>query len=149
LNGVYFISGTLQIKGTSHSITGNALFILLNGTTFSFNGNNSVTVTGLASVASTQLPPILQPYASLFTNMAIYDQTSADVTLGGTSNLNFSGSLYFPNSTVTFQGNATIASSNCGEIIAGSLPFNGHATFVDTGCASGTTPTSQYVALVQ
>ncbi|MGY3590508.1 Flp pilus assembly protein TadG [Bradyrhizobium sp. USDA 4341] len=150
--GVYFISGQLELRGTT-AISGTALFILLPGASFSMRGTGTITITGNASVSTTQLPTVLQPYASLFSYMAIYDQSNVAVQFGGNSNINLSGTMYVPNASVTFQGNPTIdlgGGKGCGELIAASIAFNGSANFNSTGCSAGTVPsTPQYVQLVQ
>jgi len=150
--GVYFISGTLQLKGTT-AITGTALFILLPGATFSMKGTGTISIAGNATVSTSQLPSVLQPYTSLLSYMALYDQSNAAVTIGGNSDISFTGNMYLPNAAVTFQGNPTInlgGGKGCGELIAASLQFNGNATFDDSGCPASTVPsTSQYVQLVQ
>jgi hypothetical protein len=144
--GVYFISGALTLTGTT-AITGNALFILLPGASFSMKGSGTISLNPNGSVTSSQLPTVLQPYTSLLANMAIYDQSSTAITLGGNSNITLLGNMYIPNADVTFQGNPTV--SSCGELIAKSVAFNGNASFNNTGCSSATQPTSQYVVLVQ
>ncbi|MHC2258075.1 Flp pilus assembly protein TadG [Bradyrhizobium embrapense] len=150
--GVYFISGTLTLKGNS-SISGTALFILLPGASFSMKGTGTITISGNASVTSSQVPSALQPYLSLLSYMAIYDQSNVAVQFGGNSNINLSGTMYAPNASVTFQGNPTIdlgGGNGCGELVAASIAFNGNATFNDTGCPTNTVPsTPQYVQLVQ
>ena len=115
-------------------------------------GTGNITLTGNASVATSQLPTVLQPYASLFANMALYYQSTTAVTIGGNSNITLNGNMYLPNADVTFQGNPTVALSGgaCGELIAKSIAFNGNATFDSTGCSSSTKlPSTQYVKLVQ
>ena len=159
--GVYFISGTLTLTG-GYTITGTALFILLPGASIDTKGGGTITITANASLTKSQLPPALQQYASDYTpsctltttcllnNMAIYDQDGTAITMGGNSNLNFSGNIYAPKAAVTFQGNPTV--SACGELIAASIAFNGNATFDNSHCAANfkaTTSISQYVALVQ
>lgn len=149
--GVYFISGTLTLKGTT-AISGTALFILLPGASFDMKGTGTITIGGNPSVATSQLPSVLQPFAGLFANMSIYDQSNVAVTIGGNSNINLSGTMYLPNAAVTFQGNPTISLSGggCGELIAKSIAFNGNATFDSTGCPTSTKlPSTQYVTLVQ
>lgn len=146
--GVYFISGS-KLKG-SQSISGTGLLIPLGS--INLKGSSSINVTGNASVTAAQLPPALQPYASLFANMAIYDRYSTAWSIGGNSSVTFQGNMYLPNAAVTFQGNPTVStgSGQCGELIAASIAFNGHATFDSTGCSSATKlPTTQYVQLVQ
>lgn len=161
-SGVYFISGTLTLKGGSLLQTGtltttppcpannlgSALFILLPSASLDTKGGGTITITGNASVATSQLPTVLQPYANLFANMALYYKSSTDVQIGGNSNITFNGNMYAPTAAVTFQGNPTV--NGCGELIAKSIAFNGNATFDSTGCSSATKPsTQQYVELVQ
>lgn len=151
LGGVYFISGTMSLKGTT-AITGTALFILLPGASFSMKGTGTITVKGNASVTTAQLPTVLQPYANLFANMVLYYQSSTAVQIGGNSNITLNGNMYVPNAAVTFQGNPTVALAGgaCGELIAKSIAFNGNATFDSTGCSAATQlPSTQYVKLVQ
>jgi Flp pilus assembly protein TadG len=147
--GVYFISsGTLDLSG-GVSISGTALFILLPGASFSLSGGSSMNINGNPLVTASQLPTALQPYANLFANMAIYDQSNSPITMGGNSDPNFTGTMYLPNADVTFQGNPTLTLSPCGELIAKSVAFNGNATFNSNGCSAATKPNSQYVRLVQ
>jgi hypothetical protein len=156
--GVYFISGTLTLTGNS-SIAGTALFILLPGASVSMKGGGTINITGNPSVASSQVPAAFQKFTApscatttscLFNDMAIYDQSSTGLSIGGNSDISFNGNMYVPNAAVTFQGNPTV--NACGQLIAQSIAFNGNATFDNTGCSSnfGTpTPASQYVLLVQ
>jgi Putative Flp pilus-assembly TadE/G-like len=141
--GVYFISGS-KLKG-NQSLSGTGLLIPLGSV--DLKGSSAINVTGNTSVTASQLPPALQSYASLFANMAIYDRTSTSWSIGGNSNVTFTGNMYLPNAAVTFQGNPTV--NSCGELIAASIAFNGNATFNNTGCSAATQPTSQYVRLVQ
>jgi Flp pilus assembly protein TadG len=160
VNGVYFISGTLTLTGTV-SIQGTALFILLPGASIDTKGGGTINITGIPDVTSSQVPAAFQPYAEpscqttsppscLFNNMAIYDQSNVPVSIGGTSNINFDGSMYLPNEAVTLQGNPTLDNSNCEELIAGSIAFNGNPTFNVSGCSKYTPqPISQAVWLMQ
>lgn len=156
---VYFISGTLTLKGGS-SITCNSpctgvTFILLPGATIDTKGGGTLTLKGPATAPSTSsLPTALQSYASLFQYMSMYDASATAVQFGGTSNITLTGNIYAPNASVTFQGDPTIAvggtGGGCGQLIAKSVSFNGNATFDTTGCPWQTKlPKSQYVQLVQ
>ena len=109
-----------------------------------YEGGGTIDITGNPSVAPSKLPSALQSYASLFANMAIYKipdpDTSKngpnDITIGGTSNINFKGTMYLPSANVTFQGNPTInlaGATGCGELIAKSVAFNGNATLNSNG----------------
>ena len=148
--GVYFISGTLTLKGNG-GIDGTGLIVLLPGASFSLKGNGAITTVGNGSVTSSQLPAALQPYASLLGDMALYDLSSGAINIGGNSDPSFGGTIYAPNAAVTVQGNPVLSLANCSELVAASIALNGNATFADSGCPAGTTPTvnAQYVQLVQ
>lgn len=151
--GVYFFSGTLKINGSA-SILGTALFIMLPNSTFNMKGTGHISITGNSSVSNSQLPVALQPDAGLFADMALYDLSTNAVTIGGNGNVvTFGGTMYAPNAAVTFQGNPTITFANgtqCGELIAKSIAFNGNATFNDNGCPGTVTPkAAAFVQLVQ
>src|SRR5216684_490943 len=155
---VYFISGTLTLKGGSSITCTNpctgVTFILLPGATIDTKGGGTLTLNGPATAPSTSsLPAALQSSAALFQYMAMYDASAAPVQFGGTSNITLTGNIYAPTASVTFQGNPTIAvggAGGCGQLIAASIAFNGNATFDTTGCPAQTKlPKSQYVQLVQ
>jgi hypothetical protein len=156
--GVYFISGTLSLKGgsslTCTAAAGGCTLILLPGANIDTKGGGTLTIAGLTSAPSTSsLPAAFQADASLFQYMAIYDASQdGTVTFGGTSNLNLTGNIYAPTATVTFQGNPTltIGGAQCGQLIAASIAFNGNATFNDTaqGCGASQLQSSQFVQLV-
>ena len=136
VSGVYFISGTLTLTGGA-SISGTALFILLPGASIDTKGGGTINITGISDVTSSQVPAAFQQYTEpscqttstpscLLNNMAIYDQSSVAVSIGGNSSINFDGTMYLPNAAVTLQGNPTLDNSNCEKLIVGSLAFNGN-----------------------
>jgi Flp pilus assembly protein TadG len=149
--GVYFISGTLTLKGNS-TINGTGLFILLPGASFSMKGTGTISITANASLTNAQLPSALQPDAGILADMAFWDLDTSNIQIGGNSDISFAGNMYAPNAALTFQGNPVInlgGGKGCGELIAKSIAFNGNATFDDSGCPAATVLKSQYVALVQ
>jgi Flp pilus assembly protein TadG len=137
--GVYFISGTLTLKGGS-SITGTGVtFILLPGATIDTKGGGTLTITAPTTAPSASwLPAPLQSDASLLKGMAIYDASATAVTFGGNSNINLTGNIYAPAAAVRFQGNPTLnlGGGGCGELVAYSVQFNGNATLDDSGCSA-------------
>jgi hypothetical protein len=163
--GVYFISGTLTLKGGS-SITGSGVtLILLPGATIDTTGGGTLTITAPTS-APTSLPGAFSNDVGLFQYMALYDAPCTDTSksstcpnantpkFGGKSKINITGNIYAPTAAVTFQGDPTLnlnGTDYCGELIAASIAFNGNATFDDAGkqCGSTRTPSAQYVTLVQ
>jgi Flp pilus assembly protein TadG len=156
--GVYFIWGTLSLHGGA-TISGTALFILLPGASIDTAGGSAITITGNASVSSSQVPTEFSSYTTpsctasntcLFNNLAIYDQSNVGITMKGNSNVTFNGDMYLPNAQVTFQGNPTV--SACGQLVAKAVAFNGNATFDNSGCKNNFhtgTPQTQVVALVK
>jgi hypothetical protein len=156
--GVYFISGTLTLNGQS-SITGSGVtLILLPGANIQAQGGATLTLTGPTNAPSTSsLPTNLQSDASLLQYMALYDVPcplcATTITFGGNSGLNFTGNIYAPDAAVTLQGNPVltiaVGSKGCGEVIAGSIAFNGNPTIDDSGCTTAQQPINQVVALVQ
>jgi hypothetical protein len=56
--------------------------------------------------------------------------------------------MFFPNSDVTWNGNAA-TNDNCTEIIAKSLTFTGNTYLNVSGCSANLLPNSQLVLLVQ
>lgn len=145
--GVYFISGTFELKGNA-SILGPALFIMLPGSSFSMKGSGTVNIQANPTLTAAQLPTVLQPYVNLLAKMSLYDQSSSALTIGGSSQVTFNSIMYAPHAAVTYQGNPVVG--GCGELIAASISFNGNATFDSSGCPASTKPSSpQYVKLVQ
>ena len=136
--------------------TAGVTFILLPGANIDTSGKGTLNITAPTSAPSnSSFPAALQPDAGLFQGMAIYDASNADVTFGGTSNINLKGNIYAPTAAVTFQGDPTMSltggTGKCGELIAASVAFNGNATFDTTGCPAGVPValSATYVQLVQ
>jgi hypothetical protein len=148
--GVYFISGTLSLRGGS-TVTGTGVtFILLPGAALDMRGGSTLTLTGPTSIPSA-LPTAFQRDAALFQYMSIYYASATPVTFGGNSGINLTGNIYAPKAAVTFQGDPTMAvgGGRCGELIAASVAFNGNASFDSSGCPSIEKPPKiQYVRLV-
>jgi Flp pilus assembly protein TadG len=75
------------------------------------------------------------------------------VQINGGADTKLSGAMYFPQSYVKFNGNASATGSTCTALIAGTLDFNGTAdTYVDvSSCATygAAVPQVQVVRLVE
>ena len=158
---MYFISGTLTLKGGS-AITCNSpctgvTFILLPGASIDTKGGGTLTLQGPTTAPSTSsLPTAFQSdylEAVPVHGHVLFATIEAAVQFGGKSNINLTGNIYAPTAAVTFQGNPTISigGAQCGQLIAASIAFNGNATFNDTakGCGASQLQSSQYVQLVQ
>ena len=89
--------------------------------------------------------------------LLIYDDeaySSKGVNISGTSASYFDGTVYVPNTPVTYGGNSSGApSSGCYQVIAYAVSFTGNTTLDNSGCVGGTgsaaEPNVQTVRLVQ
>ena len=153
--GVYFISGTLTLKGGS-SITGTGVtFILLPGATIDTKGGGTLTLTAPTTAPSTSsLPASLQPDASLFQDMAIYD-----ASVGGRA-IRWKQQHQPHRKHVRAERGSDVPGQSddkrerhVATLIASSIAFNGNATlnfdFNNQDCPAAIQPNSQYVQLVQ
>ena len=151
VSGVYFFSDlTLSGGGSLFTQAGvTATIILLPDAGLTMTGNSSINVAAPTTAPSaSSLPSQLQPFASLLSNMSIFDvETSPKI--GGTSTMLGSGVFYLPKAALNFQGDPLSASSTCTEIIAASIQFSGSPTLDNTGCPASSKLKSQVVTLVQ
>ncbi len=169
---------TVDLKPGTYWITNGDLTLDTNAvvTCSTCTGGTGVTIiltkTGTGSVADfcsdanssvTLNAPTTGTYAGY---LVIQDPTATPVSAGGTSsckkvvgtqydntfeggpNMNFTGLLYFPSTTVAYQGNP---SSTCTFLIAQTIVLNGASNFSTSGCPSAglTLPTVQTVALAE
>lgn len=163
LSGVYFIDGPVTISSSNVIVKGTATLILLPKTTgkngfsggsLTINGGPTIQLTGLATVAATQVPAVLGTTATLnlLKGLVIYDPETTSknqsVNISGSSTTFFSGVTYAPNADVTYQGNTQ--STGCNEVIAKGITLSGSSTFNNTSCpAPNGGAITHYVRLVQ
>ncbi len=113
--GVYYINGGgINLSGSS-SISGNGVFI--------YNtGGGAINLSGTGNVALS--PMSGGTYAGI---TVFQDRTnSVGATLSGGSNLNNSGTFYFPSSTVTLSGNGSVGVAGS-QFIANKMTFSGNS----------------------
>ena len=89
-------------------------------------------------------------------DLLIYDgeaYSKQGVNISGDSSSYFNGTVYVPNSPVTYGGNssASAPSPGCYQVIAYAVNFQGNTTLDNTGCISdgAVTLNIQTVRLVQ
>ncbi|UWU74045.1 pilus assembly protein TadG-related protein [Bradyrhizobium huanghuaihaiense] len=158
LNGTYYFSGNVKINNNP-TITGTATLIFLAGASLTITGTPTIQLTAMSAPTG---PSKLS--ASVLAQMAkllIYDgetYTKQGVNISGTSNSYFNGTVYIPNTPVTYGGNSTSSApgTGCYQVIAYAVSFTGNTTLDNSKCpsssgspGSGAQPGVQTVLLVQ
>ncbi|MCC8983747.1 pilus assembly protein TadG-related protein [Bradyrhizobium acaciae] len=157
LNGTfYFCSGTIKISSSSTTITSGALgttLILIGTATLQVNGGPLIQITAVKHPAG---PSALSSVSSQMTDLLIYDgeaYTKGGVSLVGNTSSYFNGTVYVPNTPVTYGGNSTqtAPSSGCYQVIAYAVTFQGNTALDNSKCKSdgAVGPNVQTVRLVQ
>jgi len=155
--GVYFFSGTLTVKKILSG--SNVVLVLLPGAHLVMQGSGQISVTsplvcgaGVVSPCinpTTQLPARLRSVASLLSRMSLYIANDPTPNTGGNPWIKADGTIYAPNSDLTFQGTPAVTSlpGTCFQVIAATIHINGSPNLDNTACPNK--PQLQYVALVQ
>ena len=65
--------------------------------------------------------------------------TGTDSFVGGSAQ-NITGAIYFPDNAVTFTGNSSAGGSQCTQLIALKVNFNGTSNLSNNCAGDGTTP---------
>jgi hypothetical protein len=106
--------------------------------------NSSVTLNAPTSGTYSGYLIIQDPGATTGTSSC----KKADNSFQGGASMNLTGLLYFPNTTVIYQGNPN---STCSFLIAKTIVLNGNSNFSTSGCANAglNLPTVQTVALAE
>ena len=148
-NSVTFSAGTYIIKGggvtfgNSGVVSGSGVMFYLTGTNSSYG---SLTVSGAAVVTLSAQTTGTYQGVLFYQDRSITSSQAA--TFSGSAAISFTGSLYFPTTSVNFSGASTGNSTMA--IIADTLTLSGSAnlTYDPTGAKTGLY-TSKGVALVQ
>lgn len=157
LNGTYyFMSGTIKISSSSTTLTSGTLgatLIIFGTATLQVNGGPLIQLTAVKHPAG---PSALSSVSSQMTDLLIYDgeaYTSKGVDLTGNTSSYFNGTVYVPNTPVTYGGNSTqtAPSPGCYQVIAYAVKFQGNTTLDNSKCKSDSaaTPNVQTVRLMQ
>lgn len=121
--GLYTVKGNVSFSGST-TIRGTGVTMVTAGT-FSAAGSSDLLLTA--------------PTTSTATNGAIpgilFASTSSSVSsFTGSSQLPFTGVIYYPNGEMDFAGSSADGSSGCAQVIAGSLKFTGSVS-VGSNCS--------------
>jgi hypothetical protein len=145
--GVYYVNGGNFNVGGAVNMTGTGVTIILTGSGSQYANatiGNGATVTLAAPTTGTTagLAIVGDPNAP---------SSTPSSSFGGGATMNITGALYFPTETVQFT-NGIANPSGCTQLIAGSMVFNGGASF-NSNCAGTGTSTigggSSATALVE
>lgn len=152
LSGTYYFNGNVKING-SPLITGTATLVFFGGGSLTITGGPTIQLTAMKSPA---VPPALSGVRGLMTDLLIYDDepySSKGVNISGNSASYFNGTIYVPNSPVTYSGNSSTSapSTGCYQLIAYAVTFSGNTYLDNSKCKqdSAATPNVQTVRLVQ
>ncbi len=149
--GIYYIdnkngTGNLTIDGGS-TVKGTGVTIIMTNTTSSNSPFGTITIDNGTTV--TLSPPTTGSTAGL---TLISDpnplQPLETETIAGGATLNISGTLYFPNSAVSFSNGAS-ATNACLQLIASTATFSGGSTFGNVCAAGQSALGSNSIQLVQ
>lgn len=114
--GVYYINGGGITMTGSSSITGNGVFI--------YNtGNGAINLSGTGTISLNPMNTGTYAGITVFQNST----DTAPATMSGGSNINNTGTFYFPGATLTLSGTSG-ASSVGAQIIAKNLTISGSAS---------------------
>jgi len=134
--GVYYINGGGINMSGSTSITGNGVFIYnTGGGGISLSGSGAISLNPMSSGT----------YAGI--TMFQDRSNSAGATMSGGSNINNTGTFYFPSATLTLSGTSGVAAFGA-QIIAKNLTFSGTASIKVTYGSSVASKAST-LALIQ
>jgi Flp pilus assembly protein TadG len=132
--------GTLTFTGGTYYIDGNQF--QANGGTINSLGGTTIVLTGSGSNYATinltgnVTVDLTAPSSGTFAGITVYQDRNAPSTttntLTGGSNQKFTGDLYFPNTSLTYGGNA--ASTTCTHLIVRTLSFSGSSA-LQNSCA--------------
>ncbi len=128
--GLYvFCNGWTMHGNTTVTESSVGVFIYVPGGGMTFNGNS--TILSAPSDATCSSIPATCPYVG----MTMWFGDSSGVTWNGGNGSDFNGALYAPQATVTYEGNATSAST-CTRLISAAIKLSGTpiANFDNSGC---------------
>jgi Flp pilus assembly protein TadG len=139
--GVYYVNGGNFNVGGAVQMTGTGVTIILtgsgsnyanatvgNGATVTLSAPTSGTTAGLAFVGDPNAPA-----------------NTPSSSFGGGATMNITGALYFPTEAVQFT-NGIANPSGCTQLIAGTMVFNGGASFSNNCAGTGTQPINPSVS---
>ncbi|WP_439374542.1 pilus assembly protein TadG-related protein [Bradyrhizobium sp. DASA03120] len=139
----YFSSGQISIG----SVSGTATLILFGSATLpKITGNPTIQLTAVKNPA---VPSALSSVSGLMIDLLIYDPetvaSNKSVTILGNASSYFNGTVYVPNSPVTYGGNSAVGTPNpgCFQVIAKAVTLSGNTQLDNSKCISDGAKTLQ------
>jgi hypothetical protein len=143
--GVYFVNGGSFTVGGGATVTGTNVTIVLTGTSGNYataNMANGATVTLSAP-----------PSGAMTAGIVFFGDRNAPASnqnnFAGGATLNITGAFYFPSQQVIFSNGVVSNSSVCTQLIAGTIQFQGGATFSNNCTGTGARAIGGATTLVQ
>lgn len=131
--GVYFIDrGTFNIGGGT-TVTGAGVTIVLTSSTGSNYANATI---GNGATITLSAPTTGATAGMVFFGDRRATPSKVTSTFQGGAAMNFTGAIYVPTQTLSWGNGAANTPSNCTELIAGVITFNGGAN-IEMNCPSG------------
>jgi hypothetical protein len=115
--GIYYLQNGMSINGSAN-ITGTGVMFYNSGGAININGGNSVSFSA----------PTTGTYAGILFFQARNDSSSSNVN--GGSNISYTGTLYFPDATLNYNGGGNVTAEYT-ILVASSINFNGNTTLND------------------
>ncbi|MDE2383840.1 MAG: hypothetical protein KGO53_04410 [Alphaproteobacteria bacterium] len=137
--GVYIITGGSFNVGANANITGSGVtFYIANGVNVSMNANGYVNLSA----------PTSGPYSGVLF-FGARDGTGS-VTLNGTASSLLTGTIYFPNQNISYNGNFS-GNGGCTHVVASTVSWSGSAAISQNCTAYGMSniPSVEVVKLVE
>jgi hypothetical protein len=143
INGGYVTCSTCTSSGSgTGKVTVGVTFVLLGDSSVDISGG---TVKLFASTTNT--------FDSSLNGILIDDQaptkSSNNVSIGGGSNVQLGGVMYFPNVEVTWNGTTENPNMACTQVIANAITITGNSYLSSQECGSSSFSKTQVVALVK
>lgn len=138
-SGVYVIDGgRLKITG-QHIVSGSGvMFVLKNGAYIDFQGGSNINLTAMTT-SQLEAAGVSSSEAAKLTGMLVFEDPSSrgsnKSTINGNSSTILNGTIYLPQSGITFAGTAGVT-SQCLMIAARTITLQGTANMT-TFCPSG------------
>lgn len=142
--GVYYLQNTdLKLAGQD--------VINCTGCTFIFTGDTpgKPDINGTTTVNISAPTDPASPYYKMLFIQAANAATENNVTINGTNNSKFDGTMYFPKGQVTFSGTSG-ASTKCAMIVAYTAVFTGNTNLQNdlTGCTANQKKKTKAIRLI-
>jgi Flp pilus assembly protein TadG len=127
LPGIYYVNGNISL-GDQAAVSGIGVTIVTSGA-FSMNGGAALTISAATTIGSIN---------GAIPGMVFASNSPQSASFNGNSSPLMTGVVYSPNSDVTFGGTAQGGTSGCLEVIASSVTLQGNSSMASNCTDYGT-----------